>query len=263
MGHIKAYTILLAMFVIGLIAFVMAVIALILSPIAPKLRFQANQFFLWPFGKFTRWLVGIKLIILNKNRVSATRPCILVGNHQSALDFAIISQACPGGMVIVAKRELKHIPIFGWYFQIAGNLLIDRANPRAAKTQLEAARARIKRENLNLAIFPEGTRSRNQEILPFKKGAFHLAVSMGFPILPVVCSSLKGKAVWEKKDLKGGHVVVSVMDPIPTLGISGDRIDALRDEIRSLMVAEYARINVLATAYDERGTGKKTDSCCN
>jgi 1-acyl-sn-glycerol-3-phosphate acyltransferase len=263
MGRVKAYTILIAMFVLGFIAFVMSVFALILSPIAPKLRYQANQFFLRPFGKFVRWLVGIKLIILNKDRVSVARPCVLVGNHQSALDFAIISQACPGGMIIVAKRELKFIPIFGWYFQIAGNLLIDRSNPRTAKSQLEAARALIKRENLNLAIFPEGTRSRNQEMLPFKKGAFHVAVSMGFPIVPVVCSSLSGKAVWEKKDLKGGHVVVSVMEAIPTLGISGDRIDALRDEVRNLMVVEFARISELASAYDERGTGKKSESCCN
>ena len=263
MGHLKAYLLMLAMIVIGFVAFLMAVGALILSPIVPKLRYQSNQFFLVPFGIFARWLVGIKLVVLNGKRVTIARPCVLVGNHQSALDFAIISHACPGAAVIVAKRELKHVPIFGWFFQIAGNLLIDRSNPRSAKQQMDVAREMIKKENLNLAIFPEGTRSRTQEILPFKKGGFHLAVSMGFPILPIVCSSLKGKAVWEKMDLKGGHIVVSVLEAVPTVGLTIDQIDALRDEIRKRMVTEFERINELANSYDERGANHSSESCCN
>ena len=191
----------------------------------------------------------IKLVILNKERTSLHRPAILIGNHQTGLDFAIISQACPGGMLIVAKRELLKIPVFGWFFAIAGNVLIDRSNPRAAKKQMDDARELLNRMNLTLAVFPEGTRSKTQEILPFKKGAFHMAVSMGLPIVPIVCSSLKGKAIWETAKLSGGHVVVSVLPPIETKGVTIEQIDSFRDNVRQLMIEEFKRITELAKSY--------------
>jgi 1-acyl-sn-glycerol-3-phosphate acyltransferase len=215
-----------------------------------------------PFGYFARWLVGIKLVILNGQRVEDNRPVVLVGNHQTGLDFAIISRACPGGSLIVAKRELIRIPIFGWFFWIAGNLLIDRSDPKSAKKQLDGASHLLKKYSLNLAIFPEGTRSRTNAILPFKKGAFYLAVSTGLPIIPIVCSSLKGKGIWEKGELSGGHVVVSALEAISTLGVQSHEVDALIERIRNLMIAEFERVTELARAYDERFQ-KKVDSCCS
>jgi 1-acyl-sn-glycerol-3-phosphate acyltransferase len=262
MGSVKAAIILLATMMIGFFAFILSLLTLVVSPIAPKLRFLSNQFFLIPFGMFVRALVGIKVVILHKQRVSENRPAVLIGNHQTALDFAVISHACPGGMIIVAKRELKFIPIFGWFFWIAGNLLIDRSNPRSAKKQLDGARTILKEKNLNLAIFPEGTRSRNQEILPFKKGAFHIAVSLGFPILPVVCSNLKGKAIWEKKELAGGYAVISVMEPISTAGVTSEQLEDLMKSIREKMIVEFDRVNALAKDYDQRKSSQK-ESCCN
>ena len=262
MGHVKAVLLGLAMVTFGLIAFLMSVVTLILSPVAPNLRYQSNQFFLKPFSKFARALIGIKLVILNKDRTDKLRPVVMVGNHQTGLDFAIISQACPGGIVVVAKRELKNIPIFGWFFMIAGNLLIDRSNPKAAKKQMDDARTLLVEKRLNLAVFPEGTRSRTQEFLPFKKGAFNVAISMGLPIIPIVCSSLKGKAVWETADLKGGHVVVSVLDAIETKGIKPEDVDVFRDRIRNLMIVEFTRITALAKSYDEK-LSVPAKSCCS
>jgi 1-acyl-sn-glycerol-3-phosphate acyltransferase len=257
MGQVLA----LAMVIIGLIAFILACGALLVSPVFPKLRYSANLFFTVPFSWFTRKLVGIKLVILNRENGRIHRPCIMVGNHQTGLDFALISQGCPGGMIIVAKRELIRIPIFGWFFALAGNLLIDRSNPRAAKKQMDDARELLQKQKINLAVFPEGTRSRTQEMLPFKKGAFHVAVSMGFPIVPIVSSNLKGKAIWETGQLGGGYVVVSVLEPIETKGIELHQIDAFRNEVRNKMVAEYARITELAKSYDE-GIKERDESCC-
>jgi 1-acyl-sn-glycerol-3-phosphate acyltransferase len=261
MGRLKAILLGIAMFLFGIIAFILAVLALVVSPIFPNLRYSSNLFFIIPFSWFARKLVCVKLVILNKSNGNLHRPCILVGNHQTGMDFAIISQACPGGMLIVAKRELKNIPIFGWFFSIAGNVLIDRSNPIAAKKHMDDARALLRDKNLNLAVFPEGTRSKAGEMLPFKKGAFHLAVSMGYPIVPIVCSSLKGKAIWETGDLNGGYVVVSVLEPVETKHVNVEQIDAFRDEIRNLMVAEFTRVTKLATDYDA-GIGDRSASCC-
>lgn len=262
MGYVKSVVLLLAMILIGFYAFFLSIFALALSPIFPRLRYLSNQFFIVPFGIFARWWVGVKLVVLNAKNCRV-RPAVLVGNHQTGLDLAIISRGAPGPLLIVAKRELKNIPIFGWFFWMAGNILIDRSNPRAARKQLEDARKLLREKNLNLAIFPEGTRSRDQQMLPFKKGAFHLAVSMGLPIVPVVCSNLKGKAIWEKADLGGGHVVLSILDPIATEGMTMDQIDALMVNVRQQMIQEFTRISELATAYDERALKPKDESCCS
>jgi 1-acyl-sn-glycerol-3-phosphate acyltransferase len=262
MGYLKSVALLLAMILIGFYAFTLGVFALALTPVFPRLRYRSNQFFIVPFGVFARWCVGVKLVVLNA-KTCAVRPAVLVGNHQTGLDLAIISKGAPGPILIVAKRELKNIPIFGWFFWMAGNILIDRSNPRSARRQLEDARKLLRDKNLNLAVFPEGTRSRDQQMLPFKKGAFHIAVTMGLPIVPIVCSSLKGKAIWEKADLGGGFVVLSILDPIPTEGMAMDQIDALMVRVRQQMMQEFTRITELATAYDERTLKPKDESCCS
>jgi 1-acyl-sn-glycerol-3-phosphate acyltransferase len=173
---------------------------------------------------------------------------ILIGNHQSALDLAIIGSMCPSGSVIVGKKEIAWIPIFGWYFRAAGNLMLNRANASDAKQSLKLIADRVRNESINVAIFPEGTRNRDPDtgFLPFKKGAFHLARELQAPILPVVCSSLQGKALWESLQLNGGRVVVSLLEPISTQGWTDAQMNAEIPRIHALMLAEYHRINLLA-----------------
>ena len=213
-----------------------------------------NQVFSRPFGYLCRKIIGIELKILHPENGTIHRPAVILGNHQSSMDLGIMWAACPLRTVIVAKKELKHIPIFGWFFVAAGNLLIDRSKTQDAKKQIAAMVKLMKEKNLNLAIFPEGTRNRHKRkadgteglgILPFKKGAFHLAVNTGFPLVPVVCSSLEGKAVWENFDLKGGKILISVLEPIQTEGIKPTEVSELQERVYHLMVNEYNRLNEL------------------
>jgi 1-acyl-sn-glycerol-3-phosphate acyltransferase len=252
MGSIKALILVLSMLGFGCFAFVCSIPALILSPVFPELRFKLNPLFVKPFSVFARWLVGIKMVILHPERGDSHRPSVMIGNHQSGLDFALISQACPSGYVIVAKKELRNIPIFGWFFWIAGNLLIDRSDKTGAKAAIEQVRERLRKHDLNLAIFPEGTRSKTGEMLPFKKGAFHVAASAGFPLVPVVCSRLSGKAVWETRDLRGGNIVISILEPIETRHLKPQDLPAFMDEVRTRMIREFERVNLLAAEMDAR-----------
>ncbi len=252
MGFLKAALLALGLLCFGFIGFVGALLALMLSPLFPGLRFYSNSFFLEPFGWFARRVVGVKLTILNRERIHESRPAIFIGNHQSGLDLAVIGQCCPVRSVIVGKKELKAIPVFGWFFWIAGNLLIDRSNKSSAKAQIEKVRQKLSERNLNLAIFPEGTRSKTGEILPFKRGAFYLAVSTGYPIIPVVCSNLQGKGIWERFQLKGGNVVLSVLPPIETKGLNLSDLSVFSDQVRGKMVEEYARVSALAEEMDLR-----------
>jgi lysophosphatidate acyltransferase len=251
-NFIKAALLLLGLILFGFFGFLFSVLALCLSPVLPELRFRSNEVFLFPFSLFARWVTGVKLSFLNRERAFVSRPAILIGNHQSGLDLAFISQACPSQAVIVGKREIARIPIFGWFFAIAGNLLINRADKSGAKAQIDGVRKQLKLHSLNLAIFPEGTRSKNGEILPFKRGAFYLAVSTGYPLIPVVCSALRGKAIWETFDLKGGNVVISVLPAIETKDLNLSDLASFSEQVRQSMVEEYARVTELANQLDLR-----------
>jgi 1-acyl-sn-glycerol-3-phosphate acyltransferase len=246
MGFLKAVLLALGLVFFGFFGFLVGLVLLLLSPIIPGARYWANSFFLKPFGFFARTLVGIRLEVLNPERIHSARPAIFIGNHQSGLDLAIIGSTCPARSVIVGKKEIKSIPVFGWFFWIAGNLLIDRADKANAKGQIEKVRQELGKNQLNLAIFPEGTRSKTGEILPFKRGAFYLAASTGYPIIPVVCSNLKGKAIWERFELSGGKVVISVMPPIETQGIPFSELMQFSEQVRGAMIQEYDRVTVLA-----------------
>lgn len=251
MGYLKGALLGLGLLFFGLIAFFLSLIALAVSPLFPNLRFKSNYFFLAPFGWYTRSVVGVKLIFFHRERITARRPAVFVANHQSGSDLGLIGSACPQRSVIVAKKEIQNIPLFGWFFKIAGNLMIDRKKTFEAKSQMEDIRGMMAKRNLNLVIFPEGTRSKTQTFLPFKKGAFHLAIATGYPVVPVVCSSLKGRAVWENFDLKGGHVILSVLEPIETAGLTVRDLEPFKEKVRNLMLAEFNRINLLVDQYDQ------------
>ncbi len=262
MGFVKAVLLFLALILSGALSLVIAIFTVIFWP---KGRYKLNRIFLQMFGFVSRKIVGMKFVILNEARMYSVRPAVLIGNHQSGLDLAIIGAVTPFETVIVAKKSLQHIPVFGWFFKMAGNILIDRSKTNDAKRMINEVTATIRQKNLNLAIFPEGTRNRHGEgdelMLPFKKGAFFLASSTKLPIIPVVCSSLKGKAVWESFDLKGGTIVISVLEPIATADLKANELDGFRDRVRTLMMEELKRINQLAEDYESKKVAEPCAGC--
>jgi 1-acyl-sn-glycerol-3-phosphate acyltransferase len=241
MGFIKAFCILVAFLLSGFFGFCVAVPGYLVSLLFPRMRYALNGFFIQPFSYFVRAFVPLKLKILNEERAYRYRPAIFLGNHQTGLDFALISQACRGAFVIVAKKELFRIPIFGWFFFLAGNLLIDRSNSKSAMATLRSIKEILISNRLNLAMFPEGTRSKTGKMLPFKKGAFILAKELGLPIVPVVCSPLQGIGIWENYELQGGEVMLSILEPISAETVKNTDIAQLIELTRTAMEAEFER----------------------
>jgi 1-acyl-sn-glycerol-3-phosphate acyltransferase len=115
---------------------------------------------------------------------SGLRPAIFVGNHTSLLDPPLVITTLPCRPVFLAKKELAFIPVLGWIIWLAGFIFIDRRNRLRSLASLKDAARRI-REGQSLAAFPEGTRSLDGHLLPFKKGAFALALKSGVPIVPL------------------------------------------------------------------------------
>jgi 1-acyl-sn-glycerol-3-phosphate acyltransferase len=249
-GPVKALVLVFALIGFGVGALLVGIFGFPLFVLRPGLRYRLNEVFIRPFSLFARALVGLRLVIDPVQRDSIPRPSVMIGNHQTGLDFALISQACPEGVLIVGKRELLRIPLFGWFFWWAGNLLIDRKDRSGSLARLAGVRDRLFRHHLNLAIFPEGTRSKSGEILPFKKGAFQIAVENGLPLVPVVCSSLRGKGIWETFELQGGTVIVSILPAVDTTDWKGRDLAPLIEDIRSRMIQEFERVNVRAREWD-------------
>jgi 1-acyl-sn-glycerol-3-phosphate acyltransferase len=124
------------------------------------------------------------LEVLGADRLDPARSYVYMSNHESMLDIPVGLRAAPGSTRMIAKQELFKVPFFGRAMLRAGFIPIDRKDLEKAKQQLEEAKSHLK-EGVSLWIFPEGTRSRTLELLPFKKGGFHVALALGAPIVPV------------------------------------------------------------------------------
>ena len=162
------------------------------------------------------------------------RPFVVVSNHESFADILLISHL-PWEMKWLSKAELFRIPIMGWMMWLAGDVPVKRGfGPSAVEAM---ARCRKSLENrVSVMIFPEGTRSRTSELLPFKDGAFRLAIEAGVPILPLAVSGT-GTAL-RKHDWRFGrsNAEVRVLDPVETTGLSLDDVPELKAQVRRTII---------------------------
>lgn len=139
-----------------------------------------------------RILTNIKVSIEDPyNYLGTVRPAVFVGPHQSELDILVLGAVFPKHCSVTAKASLKKMPVLGWFMALSGSVFIDRANSKSARGAMQGAAEEMKRRGQSVWMFPEGTRSYAEDagLLPFKKGAFHLAVQAGVPIVPVVVAN--------------------------------------------------------------------------
>jgi 1-acyl-sn-glycerol-3-phosphate acyltransferase len=162
------------------------------------------------------------------------RPFVVVSNHESFADILLISHL-PWEMKWLSKAELFRIPVMGWMMWLVGDIPVKRGFGPSAVEAMERCRAMLSRR-VSVMIFPEGTRSRTAELLPFKDGAFRLAIESGVPILPLAVSGTRNAL--PKHDWRFGRSVaeVRVLDPIETAGLTLDDVPALKSRVRELIV---------------------------
>jgi 1-acyl-sn-glycerol-3-phosphate acyltransferase len=173
------------------------------------------------------------------------RPYVAVANHESYADIFLLSHL-PWEMKWLSKDLIFKLPFMGWMMSMAGDIPVRRKDPHSRARAMEECRDRL-RKHVSVMILPEGTRSATGELLPFKDGAFRLAVEEQVPILPVVVagtreampkgSFLFGKAVAEAR----------VLPPVQTAGATLKDVPRLRDEVRDLISRERAKL------FDELG----------
>jgi 1-acyl-sn-glycerol-3-phosphate acyltransferase len=158
-------------------------------------------------------LVGVKVEVRGMEKLEAGRNYIFMANHTSNLDPPVLLPTIPGRCSVLVKKELFRIPILGTGMKMAALVPVDRSDREAAIESVNAAIA-VLRQGLHMLIFPEGTRSRDGRLLPFKKGPFHLAIDAGVFIVPV--TMLGTYELWPKTRfaLRPGAVTVVFHRPI-------------------------------------------------
>jgi 1-acyl-sn-glycerol-3-phosphate acyltransferase len=180
-------------------------------------------------------LIGAKVINSNSDKLNNSTPAIFVTNHSSALDVFICMGLCPYGGCGVGKKEVIKIPFFGQAYWLSGHLLIDRGNNTKAIASMTKLSNFVKNKNLSIWIWPEGTRSLDGKLIPFKKGFVHLALATGLPIVPVVLHG--AHKVWPAKTMQfyPGEVKVEVLDPIKTDNWTKETIDDHVEQVKAVM----------------------------
>jgi 1-acyl-sn-glycerol-3-phosphate acyltransferase len=182
--------------------------------------------------------MGVRPIYEGIEHAAGPRPCIFLANHFSTLDIWALVPALPETTRFVAKRSIFWIPILGQAMAIAGFIPIDRADRTRAIRSLGRASKRIA-EGESVILFPEGTRSRDGKLGRFKRGAFHLAIEAGVPVVPIAISGT-GKVVKPRSIVvRRATVRVTFLPPLDTTADAGD-LDALMRRTRRAIAGRLA-----------------------
>ncbi len=180
------------------------------------------------------FLARVKVSVKGLEHIDPRVPYLYMANHQSMFDILSLLAYLPVQFRWLAKKELFHIPVFGYSMARAGYISIDRSDRRSAhKSLLEAARKIA--GGVSVVIFPEGSRSTDGRIRPFKAGGFHLAIRSGRPIVPVVISGAREVMPKGRLRIRPGHICVSVNPPIDTTSYKDKAKKELMERVHSIM----------------------------
>ena len=181
------------------------------------------------FGAVAIKVCNIKYHVEGEEHLLDAQPCVFVGNHQTAFDAVLFGRIYPRSTITIGKREVLWIPFFGVLFIATNHIVIKRQNRKNSLAGLLKATQAIKEKDMSILIFPEGTRNKkgDEPLLPFKKGAFHMAIEAQVPIVPIVCSSTHSCVSLSRRLLGSAEIKLRVLPPIETKGLTKDNIDDL------------------------------------
>jgi 1-acyl-sn-glycerol-3-phosphate acyltransferase len=150
-----------------------------------------------------RLILGIHLEISGRETVDRKKPAVFMANHESFLDGPLLFLAIPQYVRVILKKEIFRIPIIGWAMKFVGFVPVDRKGLKSGRISIEQATRLIKEKHYSYLIFPEGTRSLDGQMQPFRRGAFFLAVNSQAPIVPITLEGSyelmpKGSSLAEK-----------------------------------------------------------------
>ena len=220
-------------------------LAIIGPPILSIARLTGNHDFVYPWGRFgaRAWLrlSGVRVEVAGLELLDPKQTYVFVSNHRSYLDTATLFVFTGRRIGLLAKKELLKVPILGVAMGFVNIMAIDRTNRERAMVTMEAATSRIQ-SGVSFGVFVEGTRAKPGELLPFKKGAFYMAIQAGVPVVPIAMKHsdiLMGKGSGEARS---GTLEMVIMTPVPTSGLSTDQdVEDLIYKVRQEIARELGQ----------------------
>jgi 1-acyl-sn-glycerol-3-phosphate acyltransferase len=177
-------------------------------------------------------LTGIRARVVGRENIPIDRAVVFCSNHQSNIDPPILFQTLHPRLHVLFKRELTRLPLLGRAFQIGGFVPIDRINREQSMDAIEQASASLRRGN-SFLTFPEGTRSRTAELLPFKRGPFLMALKAQVPVIPVAIQGADASMRKGSRIVRPTAVSVRIGEPIETRGMDINEREQLSDIVRA------------------------------
>lgn len=239
---------------ICLYTIVMGTISVAGSLFDPDGRFQHRCAQIWSRMILATSRVSVR--VLGWENIEAGRAYIFCANHLSLIDTPVIFGKLPVGFRILAKKGLFRIPFLGWHLRRSGHLPVDRENPRAAMRSFEQAAQKIG-AGTSLFFFPEGGRSRDGRLLPFKSGPFLLAIKAGAPVVPVAIRGTREVLPIGSIYIRPGQVEVRVGKPIPTAGMTLKDVERLSAEVWEQVARSLPGESLEAVGHQQSAVSKE------
>ncbi|KFA58904.1 acyl-phosphate glycerol 3-phosphate acyltransferase [Gilliamella sp. Choc4-2] len=227
---------LISVVLIGIVTCVLGIIFCIFNPHNPKNVAR----FAHLFSFFFKPILGIKVYTRINANINKLGSYVYVANHQNNYDMVVAADVVQPKTVTVGKKSLAWIPFFGQLYYLTGNILIDRNNKSKAHDTIRQVVNEIKKHDISIWMFPEGTRSHGRGLLPFKTGAFKAAIAAGVPIVPICVSDTNNINL---NRLNNGHMIVEMLDPIETKNLRKEDARLLMEQCYQQMASKITQIN--------------------
>lgn len=176
-------------------------------------------------------LSGVRVKIKGSENIPKSHSAVYIANHQSHFDIPAMYACLPIQFRWMAKKELFDFPLFGMAMRRCGYISIDRSDRRKSMQSMNAAAQRIK-DGTSVIIFPEGTRTTDGKLLPFKKGGFFIALKAQVPLVPIAINGSFKRLPRGRKMIHPGEIEITILSPVETAGLTNKNIDGLMEDFR-------------------------------
>ena len=191
------------------------------------------------------WLIlktsGIRVRVEGLEHVHPNQTTIYCVNHQSAMDIPVLFVNLPVQFRFVAKRSLFNMPFMGWHLRRSGHIPVDRDRPHEALKSMKKVAQEI-REGKSVLLFPEGHRSRDGKLLPFKAGSFYIAILAGVPIVPITINGTTYVLKPDTYHVRAGQTELIVHPAIDTHGLTLKDVDKLTEQVRGIIASRFVPV---------------------
>jgi 1-acyl-sn-glycerol-3-phosphate acyltransferase len=181
---------------------------------------------------------GARVRVHGAEHIKPAESYVFLSTHQSYMDIPVMLGYLPAQLRIAAKREVFVIPFLGWHMRRGGHISINRGSTTEAIESLKRAAAEV-RPGISVFLYPEGTRSRDGALQPFKKGGFKFAMQTGLPIVPVAIIGSRQVLPRDSIVFRPGTIDMYIEDPIDTSGLTDADLPALIEAVRIAMAARF------------------------